>query len=57
MTTQTIWNSGQRNRMRRISLLLPPPGNDVVIDCLDQIELLQQQINLLQESQNKIFDL
>jgi hypothetical protein len=57
MTTQTIWNSGQRNRMRRISLLLPPPGNEVVIDCLDQIELLQQQINQLEDSHNKIFDL
>lgn len=32
-------------RMRKASLLLPPPGGDVVIECLDEIERLQARIN------------
>ena len=31
-------------KMRKCLALLPPPGGEVVVECLDEIELLRQQL-------------
>lgn len=36
-------------KMRANLALLPPPGGEVVAECLDEIESLRQQVTLLRE--------
>lgn len=39
-------------KMRKCLALLPPPGGEVVAECLDEIELLRQQL-----ADNDLFEL
>lgn len=40
-------------KMRACAVLLPAPGNEVVIECLDEIERLRHALELIRDGQKE----